>query len=60
MFKSVKSLSVNLDKIVKTERCVGTVCITVIYVVTVVKDVVQIKDKISILTFGQISGNRTF
>ena len=37
MFKTVKSLSVRLDEIVKRERCVQFVCVTV-------KDVVQVMD----------------
>ena len=57
VFKSVKSLSINLDKIVKRERCVGFVCVTVIYVITVVKDC---RDKVSVFTFRQIFRNRTF
>ena len=48
MFKSVKSLSVSLDKIVKRERCVRFVCDTAIHFITVGKDVVQTKDKISV------------
>ena len=44
MFKNVKSLSVSLDEIVKRERRVRFVCVTVIYVVKVVKDVVQVMD----------------
>ena len=44
MFKNVKSLSVSLDKIVKRDRRVWFVCVTVIYVIKVVKDVVQVMD----------------
>ena len=43
MFKSVKSLSVSLDETAKRERRVRFVCVTVIYVIKVVKeDVVQV------------------
>ena len=44
MFKNVKSLSVTLDEIVKRERRVRFICVTVIYVIQLVKDVVQVKD----------------
>ena len=60
MFKSVKSLSVSLDEIVKREQCVRFVCVTVIYVIKVVKDVFQVKDVISVFTFRQMFRNRTF
>ena len=43
MFKNVKSLSVSLDEIVQRERRVRFVCVTVIYVIKVVKDVVQVR-----------------
>jgi hypothetical protein len=39
VLKSVKSLSVSLDEIVKRERCVQFDCATVIYVIKVVKHV---------------------
>ena len=57
MFESVKSFSVSLDEIVKRQRCVQFVCVTVI---KVVKDVIQVKDVISVFTFRQIFRNRTF
>ena len=44
MFKNVKSLTVSLDEIVKRERRVRFICVTVIYVIQLVKDVVQVKD----------------
>ena len=44
VFKNAKSLSVSLNEIVKRERRVRFVCVTVIYVIKVVKDVVQVKD----------------
>ena len=44
VFKNVKSLSVSLDKIVKREWRVRFVCVAVIYVIKVVKDVVQVKN----------------
>ena len=42
MFKSVKSLSVSLDEIVKRERCTRFVCVAVIYVIKVFKDMIQV------------------
>ena len=44
MFKNVKSLSPSLDEIVKSERRVRFFSVTVVYVIKVVKDVVQVKD----------------
>ena len=37
MFKNVKSLSVSLDEIVKRERRIPFVCVTVIYLIKVVR-----------------------
>ena len=57
MFESVKSLSISLDEIVKRLRCVRFVCVTVIYVIKVVKDVIQVKYVISVFTFRQMFRN---
>ena len=42
--------SVDLDEIVERTRHVQFVCVTVIYIIKVFKDVLQIKDKIGIFT----------
>ena len=42
----MKNFSVDLDEIVKRKRRARFVCVIVIHVIKVVKDVVQTKDKI--------------
>ena len=60
MFKSVQSLSAGHDEIVTGKRCVWFVCVLVINVIKVVKDVVPIQDIISVFTFRQMFSDRTF
>ena len=59
VFKSVKSLSVSLDEIVKRQWCVWFVWISAIYAIKVVKDVIQIKNVISMFTFQKMFRNQT-
>ena len=44
-----------LDEIVKRNRCIRFVFVTVIYFdIKVVKDVIQTRDKVSAFTYGQM------
>ena len=43
-------MSVSLDEIVKREQYVQFVCVTVIYVIKIVKDVVQVEDINTLVT----------